>query len=62
MSKKTVTITIDETGNSSLDLASFAGKGCSKVAEDFRGRDKVKLSRNKLEYTAQEPVQQKAQQ
>ena len=47
MSQKTITITIDESGNSSIDLDGFAGNGCSRVFEDFRGGDKVKTERKK---------------
>ena len=42
MQEKTITITIDEWGNSTLDLEGFAGKGCEKVFEDFRGGDLMK--------------------
>jgi hypothetical protein len=47
MAQKTVTIIIDENGNSEVDLEGFAGNGCSKVSEDFRGSDKVKTERKK---------------
>ena len=36
MSQKTITITIDESGNSSIDLDGFADNSCSRVFEDFR--------------------------
>ena len=47
MSQKTITITIDESGNSSIDLDGFADNSCSRVFEDFRGGDKVKTERKK---------------
>ena len=51
MTQKTVTIIIDENGNSEVDLEGFAGNGCSKVFEDFRGGDKVKAERKKASST-----------
>ena len=45
MQEKTITITIDERGNSTLDLEGFAGKGCEKASDDFRGGDLVKVQR-----------------
>ena len=50
MSQKTITITIDESGNSSIDLDGFADNGCSRVFEDFRGGDKVKTERKKTSF------------
>ena len=50
MTQKTVTIIIDENGNSEIDLEGFAGNGCSKVFEDFRGGDKVKTERKKASF------------
>ena len=50
MAKKTVTIIIDENGNSEIDLEGFAGNGCSKAFEDFRGGDKVKTERKKTSF------------
>jgi hypothetical protein len=50
MAQKTVTIIIDENGNSEIDLEGFAGNGCSKVFEDFRGGDKVKAERKKASF------------
>ena len=47
MSQKTITITIDESGNSSIDLDGFADNSCSRVFEDFRGGDKVKTEGKK---------------
>ena len=62
MQEKTITITIDERGNSTIDLDGFAGKGCDKVSDDFRGGDIVKVERKKPAYysghvTQQEQIQ-----
>jgi hypothetical protein len=56
---KTVTIEIDEMGNAQTDLAGFQGKGCDKVAEEFRGDDVVKESKLKRERSFEEPHGQK---
>jgi len=54
MAEKTVTIVIDEKGNSEIDLEGFADNSCSKVFDEFRGRDKVKAERKKSAfYTVQ---------
>ena len=58
MREKTITITIDEQGNSTLDLDSFAGQGCEKVFDDFRGGDTVKLERKKPAYYASREIEQ----
>ena len=50
MAQKTVTIVIDEKGNSEVDLEGFTGNGCSKVFEDFRGSDKIKTERKKTSF------------
>ena len=50
MQEKTITVTIDQLGNSTLDLEGFAGHGCEKVSDDFRGGDIVKAERNKPAY------------
>ena len=50
MAQKTVTIIIDENGNSEIDLEGFAGNGCSKVFEDFRGGDKIKTELKKTSF------------
>jgi hypothetical protein len=50
MQDKTITITIDEQGKSTLDLNGFAGQGCEKVFEDFHGGDVVEVERKKPEY------------
>jgi hypothetical protein len=41
MQAKTITVVIDENGNSTIDLAGFRDNSCAKVAEDFRGGDRV---------------------
>jgi hypothetical protein len=50
MQEKTITIIIDEKGSSTLDLEGFAGQGCEKVFDDFRGGDSVKVERKKPAY------------
>jgi len=50
MQEKTITITIDEQGHSTLDLDGFVGKECAKAFEDFRGGDTVKLEQKKAAY------------
>jgi hypothetical protein len=50
MPEKTITITIDERGNSTLDLEGFKGKSCEKAFDDFRGGDLVKVERKKPAY------------
>jgi hypothetical protein len=52
MAEKLVTIEIDESGNSSIDLEGFQGKGCADVAKDFQGGDKLVRSEKKREYHA----------
>jgi hypothetical protein len=62
MREKTITIEIDEHGNSSIDLAGFAGKGCGDVAKAFQGSDTVTKSEKKREFhieTAAKQVQQR---
>ena len=58
MHEKTITITIDERGNSTLDLDGFAGKGCERAFDDFLGGDKVKVERKKPAYYISQQVQQ----
>ena len=41
MQAKTITVVIDEDGNSTIDLTGFRDNSCAKVAEDFRGGDRV---------------------
>jgi hypothetical protein len=50
MGEKTITIEIDEQGNSSIDLHGFHGKGCGDVAEALRGKDTLVVDRKKSEY------------
>jgi hypothetical protein len=47
MQQKTITVVIDETGSSSVDLDGFAGDGCEKVLKDFQGDDRAKVQRKK---------------
>ena len=62
MQEKTITITIDERGNSTLDLEGFAGRGCEKAFDDFRGGDMVKVERKKsVYYTGQQIKREKSQ-
>jgi hypothetical protein len=62
MQEKTITITIDEWGNSTLDLEGFVGQGCEKAFEDFRSGDLVKVERKKpAYYTGQQVQQEKSQ-
>jgi hypothetical protein len=61
MQDKTITVTIDEQGHSTLDLEGFTGRSCEKVFEDFRGGDKVKIERKKAAYyTGQQAQQEKS--
>lgn len=50
MQAKTITVVIDENGNSTIDLAGFQGNGCARVAEDFRGGDRVTKEHRKASY------------
>jgi hypothetical protein len=62
MPDKTITITIDEQGHSTLDLEGFASRSCEKVFDDFRGGDTVKIERKKAScYTGQGVQQEKSQ-
>lgn len=62
MREKTVTIEIDEQGNSSIDLQGFQGKGCAGVAEAFQGADAVRVTRNKREIYSQATAAKVSQQ
>ena len=53
MQEKTITILIDENGTSSIDLEGFAGQGCGKTIDDFRGDDCIRLERKKPSYYVQ---------
>ena len=57
MREKTITVTIDEQGRSTLDLEGFAGKGCAQVFDDFRGGDLLKVDRKKLDYYSRPQVE-----
>ena len=50
MTNRTVTIEIDEAGESSIDLVGFQGKGCADVAKAFQGNDAVTRSEKKREF------------
>ena len=50
MQAKTITVVIDENGNSTIDLTGFQGNGCAKVADDFRGGDRVTKEHRKASY------------
>ncbi len=52
MKGKTITVVIDEAGNSTVDLEGFAGRGCEKALKDFQGDDDTKLRRKKAAYFA----------
>jgi len=62
MREKTITITIDEQGRSTLDLEGFAGKGCEQVFDDFRGGDMLKVERKKLDYYSRPQVEREKSQ
>ena len=53
MQQKTITVVIDENGNSSVDLDGFAGQGCEKALKDFQGKDSARVERRKPEYYEQ---------
>lgn len=53
MQQKAITVVIDETGNSSVDLEGFAGHGCEKVLKDFQGDDRAKVQRKKPVFYSQ---------
>ena len=50
MGEKTITVEIDEQGNSSIDLNGFHGKGCGEVADALRGEDTLVVDRKKREF------------
>ena len=52
MQQKTITVVIDQNGDSSVDLEGFAGQGCEKALKDFQGADPAKLQRRKADFTA----------
>ena len=62
MKQKTVTIEIDEEGNSSIDLAGFQGNGCGDVVKAFQSADLVMKSHTKREFYVEVAGQQSQQQ
>jgi hypothetical protein len=48
--EKTITVEVDERGNSSVDLTGFQGYGCAIVVRSFRGNDSLALDRTKREF------------
>ena len=62
MQEKTITITIDERGISTIDLNGFAGQACEKASDDFRGGDMVKVERKKPTYYTGHVTQQEKSQ
>ena len=50
MQQKTITVVIDQNGDSSVDLEGFAGQGCDKVLKDFQGDDHAKVQRKKAAF------------
>ena len=53
MQQKTITVVIDQNGDSSVDLEGFAGQGCEKALQDFQGEDRVKRERRKPAFYSQ---------
>lgn len=47
---KQITVVIDESGNSTVDLTGFVGGNCAKVMKDFQGEDQLLVEHNKPEY------------
>jgi hypothetical protein len=62
MREKTITITIDEQGRSTLDLEGFSGKGCEQVFDDFRAGDVFKVERKKLDCYSRAQVEREKSQ
>lgn len=50
MAEKTITIEIDEAGNSSLDLNGFQGNGCGDIAKLLQASDRVIRYEKKREF------------
>ena len=50
---KQITVVIDESGNSTVDLTGFAGGNCTKVMKDFQGEDQLLVEHKKPEYFRQ---------
>ena len=53
MQQKTITVVIDQNGDSSVDLEGFAGQGCEKALQDFQGEDRAKRQRRKPAFYSQ---------
>lgn len=49
MQQKTITVVIDQDGNTSVDLNGFAGQGCEKTLRDFQGPDRMVRQQRKAE-------------
>jgi hypothetical protein len=47
---KQITVTINEDGNSSVDLSGFTDGSCAKVMKDFQGEDRLVAEHKKPEY------------
>jgi hypothetical protein len=58
MQQKTITVVIDEAGNSTVDLEGFERQGCDKALKDFQGDDDTKVRRKKAAYFARAGDQQ----
>ena len=58
MLQKTITVVIDEAGNSTVDLEGFEGHGCDKALKDFQGDDDTRVRRKKAAYFARSSEQQ----
>ncbi len=50
---KKITVVIDESGNSTVDLTGFTGGSCTKVMKDFQGGDQLVVEHKKPEYFRQ---------
>jgi hypothetical protein len=59
---KKITVTIDEDGNSTVDLSGFHGKGCDKVLKDFADDNKPLHVVRKREYLEAPQGQKERQQ
>jgi len=56
--QKMVTITIDENGETNIDLTGFSGVGCASVMRDFTdGAGQIKREVKKREYSDNETAQ-----
>lgn len=59
---KQVIITVDEQGESTIDMQGFHGQGCDKAMADFLDGDKPSILRHKREYQERESEKAKAKQ